>query len=156
MVIEYICCWFSALCAPYCITQTQSQEIGFYPPHPKVLVPVGFRRNPSEKVVGTGSDMSNSNICNGPVVYEAMQKQQQRILDCNRLSYSNQETLDLFPLHPTGILEEKTTDQVPSFSADSSTDDTPDDDINQQHDHHDASSLNQPFFDFFTTSGQAS
>ncbi|RDY12579.1 WUSCHEL-related homeobox 2, partial [Mucuna pruriens] len=142
-----ICPNIHGIYAPYCIGQAES-EIGFYPPHPKVVVPVGFKRNPSEKVVGTG--MSNSNmICNGPLVYEGMQMQQ-RISDCN-LSYSNQETLDLFPLHPTGILEGKTTtDQV--SSADSSTD-TPSasPDINQDH----GSPLNQPFFDFFTTSGQA-
>ncbi|TKY67342.1 WUSCHEL-related homeobox 2 [Spatholobus suberectus] len=137
----------NALCSPYRITQAQS-EIGFYPPHPKVLVPVGFRRSPSEKVVPTGM----SNICSGPLVYEGMQ---QRISDGN-FSYSNQETLNLFPLHPTGILEGKTTDQVSSLasvSADSSTD-TPSasPDINEDDD----SPLNQPFFDFFTTSGQGS
>ncbi|XP_020215346.1 WUSCHEL-related homeobox 2 [Cajanus cajan] len=134
----------NAMCAPYFIPQAQS-EIGFYPPHSKVLVPVGFRRSTCEKVVPTGM----SNMFNGPVVYE------ERISDCN-LSYSNQETLDLFPLHPTGILEGKTTDQVYSLaavSADTSTD-TPfaSPDINQDH----ASQLNQPFFDFFTSSGQPS
>ncbi|KAG4967256.1 hypothetical protein JHK87_032907 [Glycine soja] len=136
----------NAMCAPYYIPQAQG-EIGFYHPHPKVLVPVGFRRSPSEKVVPTG-----------------MHQMQQRISDCCNSHYSNQETLDLFPLHPTGILEGKTTtttDQVPSLasvSADSSTD-TPSaaaspDHINEDHDH--ASPLNQPFFDFFTTSGQGS
>lgn len=117
-------------------------ENGFYPPHSKVLVPVGFRRRPSEIFVPT--DMSNV-ISNGPLLYEGMQE---RISDCN-LSYSNQETLDLFPLHPTGILEGKTTYQVSSLasvSADSSID------INEN----DPSPLNQPFFDFFTTSGQGS
>jgi len=105
-------------------------ENGFYPQHPKVLVPVGFRRRPSEIFVPT--DMSNVVV-------------QQRISDCN-LSYSNQETLDLFPLHPTGILEGKTMSSQASVSAHSSTD------INED----DPSPLNQPFFDFFTTSGQGS
>lgn len=146
------------MCAPYYIPQGQG-EIGFYPPHQKVFVPVGFRRSPSEKVVPTGMISSN-----GPLVYEGMHQMQQRISDCCNSHYSNQETLDLFPLHPTGILEGKTTtttDQVPSLasvSADSSTD-TPSaaaspDHINEDHDH--ASPLNQPFFDFFTTSGQGS
>ncbi|CAJ1933099.1 unnamed protein product [Sphenostylis stenocarpa] len=139
----------NGLCPPYCIPQAQN-EVGFYPPHPKVLVPVGFRRSPSEIFVPTG--MSNT-ISNGPLVCDGMQ---QRISDCN-FSYSNQETLDLFPLHPTGILEGKTTDQVSSLasvSADSSTDtpSTPSPDINED----DTSPLNQPFFDFFTTSGQGS
>ena len=125
--------------------QAQS-EIGFYPQHPKVFVPVGIRRSPSEKVVPMGV----SSMCNAPVVYEGMQ---QRISDYN-LSYSNQETLDLFPLHPTGILEGKATDKkmssLASVSAYSSTD-TPSGspDINQGDGYHG----NQPFFDFFT-SGQ--
>lgn len=130
------------MCAPYYIPQAQG-EIGFYHPHPKVLVPVGFRRSPSEKVVPTG-----------------MHQMQQRISDCSNSHFSHQETLDLFPLHPTGILEGKTTtttDQVSSLasvvSADSSTDTTSADDINED-DH--ASPLNQPFFNFFTTSGQGS
>ncbi|XP_027348274.1 WUSCHEL-related homeobox 2 [Abrus precatorius] len=137
----------NAICAPCCIPQPQG-EIGFYPQHPKMLVPVGFRRNPAEKVVPAGMP----SICNGPMVYGGMQ---QKIPDCN-FSYSNQETLDLFPLHPTGILEGKTTDQVSSLasvSPDSSTD-TPSgsSDINEE----DACPGNQPFFDFFTTSGQGS
>ncbi|KAK7262444.1 hypothetical protein RJT34_30017 [Clitoria ternatea] len=144
----------NALCnTPYCIPQAQG-EIGFYPQHQKVLVPVGYGRSPSEKVMGT-RDMSN--ICNGPMIYEGMQ---QRISDCN-LSYSNQETLDLFPLHPTGILEGKTADHqvssLPSLSADSSTTDTPSGgspDINE--DEYYACPGNKPFFDFFTTSGQGS
>ncbi|KAL2328742.1 hypothetical protein Fmac_022169 [Flemingia macrophylla] len=133
----------NTMCAPYCIPQAQG-EVGFYPPHPKVLVPVGYRRSPCEKVVPTGM----SNMCNGPVVYE------ERISNCN-LSYSSQETLDLFPLHPTGILEGKTTVQgssLASVSADSSTDTPASPDVNEDQ----ASQLNQPFFDFFTTSGQSS
>ncbi|KAG4974031.1 hypothetical protein JHK87_030852 [Glycine soja] len=146
--------WFSAMCAPYYIPQGQG-EIGFYPPHQKVFVPVGFRRSPSEKVVPTGMISSN-----GPLVYDGMHQMQQRISDCSNSHFSHQETLDLFPLHPTGILEGKTTTttgQVSSLasvvSADSSTDTPSADDINED-DH--ASPLNQPFFDFFTTSGQGS
>jgi hypothetical protein len=64
--------------------------------------------------------------------------------------------LDLFPLHPTGILEEKTTDNkvssIVSVSADSSTDTrhsgSPHHVINQ----HDGCHENQPFFDFFNNS----
>lgn len=99
--------------------------------------------------------MGMSSICNDRVVYKGMQ---QRIPDHN-FSYSNQETLDLFPLHPTGILEGKTTThQVvssrASVSADSSSTDTPfgsPHHINEE----DACPGNKPFFDFFT-SGQGS
>lgn len=159
-------CGFSALCTPYCIPQGQS-EMGYYPQHPatKVLLPVGYRRSQAQAaekvnvVPNNGITWSSTMICNGPVVYEGMQQQQQkqRISECN-LSYSNQETLDLFPLHPTGI---KTTDHqvsslVASVSADSSTDtrsaSPDDDDINIEED---GFPHNQPFFDFFN-SGQGS
>jgi len=116
-----------------------------------VLLPaVGFRRNHAEKVMSNGM----SNICNSPMVYN--ENMQQRISNYD-FGYSNQETLDLFPLHPTGILEGKTTDQVSSIvsvSADSSTDThsgSSHHDINQDH------GGNKPFFDFFNNSaGQGS
>ncbi|XP_061373234.1 WUSCHEL-related homeobox 2-like [Gastrolobium bilobum] len=132
-----------ALCATYCIPQAQS-EIGYYPQHPKVLLPIGYRRSQAEKVV---VPTTMSSVCNGPMVYEGMQ---QRISDSN-FSYSYQETLDLFPMHPTGILETRKTDQVSSLasvSADSCSNDTPSgSDINEE----DGVPRNQPFFDFFTS-----
>jgi hypothetical protein len=145
--------WFSAICAPYCVPQPQSHEISYYPQNPKVLLPaVGFRRNHAEKVMSNGM----SNICNSPMVYN--ENMQQRIPNYN-FGYSNQETLDLFPLHPTGILEGKTTDQVSSIvsvSADTSTDTHSGSshlDINQDHGYNG----NKPFFDFFNNSaGQGS
>ncbi|CAL0329136.1 unnamed protein product [Lupinus luteus] len=119
-------------------------EIGYYPQHPKVLLPVGIRGSPSEKFLPMGM----SSTCNDPLVYEGMQP---RISSYN-LSYSNQETLDLFPVHPTGILGGKTThgqvSSLVSVSADSSTD-TPfgsSDYVNEDVD----CSGDRPFFDFFT------
>ncbi|KAE9620499.1 hypothetical protein Lal_00019863 [Lupinus albus] len=133
----------NVLCPPYCMPQAQG-EMGYYHQHPKVLLPVGIRRSPSEKFLPMGM----SSTCNDPLVYEGMQP---RISGYN-LSYSNQETLDLFPVHPTGILGGKTTyDQVSSLasvSADSSTD-IPfgsSDYVNENGD----CSGDKPFFDFFT------
>ncbi|KAL5055928.1 hypothetical protein RYX36_036610 [Vicia faba] len=118
-----------------------SHEFSYYTQNPKVLLPaVGYRRNQGEKVMSNTS-MSNSNVYNNPMVYE--NNMQKRI--------SEYETLDLFPLHPTGILEGKKTEQVSSIvsvSADSSTD------ANSGSPHH---VINQPFFDFFNNSvGQGS
>lgn len=78
---------------------------------------------------------------------------QQRITDYNHFGTNNQETLDLFPLHPTGILQGKTTDQVSSIVsvyADTSTDTNSafTHEINQE----DGCHKNQPFFDFFNNS----
>ncbi|XP_004505911.3 WUSCHEL-related homeobox 5 [Cicer arietinum] len=139
----------NALCTPYCVPQAQS-EISYYPKNQKVLLPaaaVSYRRNQSEKVMSNGM----SNICNNPMVYEGMQMQQRMCHDYHEFSYSNQETLDLFPLHPTGILEGKTTTEHVSVSADDSSSDTHHSgspDIIQDHD-------NQPFFDFFNNSGKS-
>ncbi|KAE9616617.1 hypothetical protein Lalb_Chr03g0026721 [Lupinus albus] len=140
--------WFSVLCAPYCMPQAHD-EITYYPQHPQVLLSVGIRRNPSEKILPMGI----SSTCNIPMVYEGMQP---RISGYN-FSFSNQETLDLFPLHPTGILEEKTThghvSSLPLVSPDSSTD-TPFG--SSGHVNEDGyCSGNRPFFNFFT-SGQGS
>ncbi|KAK2436047.1 WUSCHEL-related homeobox [Trifolium repens] len=135
----------NAICTQYCVPQPQSQEFNYYPQNPKVLLPpsVGYRRNQAEKVMSNGM----SNICNNPMVYNENNMQQRN---------SGHETLDLFPLHPTGILEEKTTDNkvssIVSVSADSSTDTrhsgSPHHVINQ----HDGCHENQPFFDFFNNS----
>ncbi|CAI8616564.1 unnamed protein product [Vicia faba] len=131
----------NTICRPYCIPQQHSHEFSYYTQNPKVLLPaVGYRRNQGEKVMSNTS-MSNSNVYNNPMVYE--NNMQKRI--------SEYETLDLFPLHPTGILEGKKTEQVSSIvsvSADSSTD------ANSGSPHH---VINQPFFDFFNNSvGQGS
>ncbi|XP_061352060.1 WUSCHEL-related homeobox 2-like [Gastrolobium bilobum] len=117
--------------APYCLQQS---EMSFYPQQPNVLV-AGGNDPRTEKVVPMGMPK----ICYGPQIYEQLQ---QRIPDYN-FSNSNQETLTLFPLHPTGILESKTTDKVPyvaSIAADSSTD------IDE-----DGRPGNQLFVDFFTS-----
>lgn len=124
-----------------------NSEIGFYPQqYSKVLLPVGYRNHHVEKVVPNGM----SSVYNSQLVYDG--NMQQRISDHN-IHFNNQETLDLFPLHPTGILEGKTTrtDKVSSLvsvSADSSTDTTSGSpDINEE----DGCPENQPFFDFFNS-----
>ncbi|CAK8576039.1 unnamed protein product [Lathyrus sativus] len=125
------------ICTPYCVPQQHSHEFSYYTQTPKVLLPaVGYRRNQGDKVM--------SNVCNNPTVYE--KNMQPRI--------SEYETLDLFPVHPTGILEGRKTDQVSSIvsvSADSFTD------TNSGSPHHVINQQNQPFFDFFNNSaGQGS
>jgi hypothetical protein len=137
--------WFSAICTQYCVPQPQSQEFNYYPQNPKVLLPpsVGYRRNQAEKVMSNGM----SNICNNPMVYNENNMQQRN---------SGHETLDLFPLHPTGILEGKATDNkvssIVSVSADSSTDTHHSGSLQHVINQHDGCHENQPFFDFFNNS----
>lgn len=72
----------------------------------------------------------------------------------NDYSTSDKETLPLFPLQPTGILQDKT----PSHSAD--TDTSTHDDISpsshashfHEHEQHVPPFTNQPFFDFLSSS----
>ncbi|XP_045821852.1 WUSCHEL-related homeobox 2 [Trifolium pratense] len=137
----------NAICTQYYVPQPQSQEFNYYPQNPKVLLPpaVSYRRNQAEKIMSNG--MSNS-ICNNPLVYNE-NNMQKRI--------SDYETLDLFPLHPTGILEGKTTNNnvssIVSVSADTHHSGSSHHVINQDDGCHE----NQPFFDFFNNSaGQRS
>ncbi|MED6133844.1 Wuschel- homeobox [Stylosanthes scabra] len=124
----------------------------------QVVVPVGMMRRimpGSEKVVTMCSDMEG---------------EEERILDYYGLGFNKQvdnKTLNLFPLHPTGILEEKKEAQqnnnkknamtmkcsfVPSSTSSSplSTDTT----FSDSPHHDDGHGQQQPFFDFFVTSGQ--
>lgn len=71
----------------------QKSGFSFYPHQPKVLASVGISSR-----IETGS-FGMLRICDG------MQSEHP---DYN-YSTSNREALTLFPLHPTGILEEKTT-----------------------------------------------
>ncbi|KAG4955614.1 hypothetical protein AAZX31_15G038500 [Glycine max] len=80
----------NVVCAPYCL---QKSGFSFYPHQPKVLASVGISSR-----IETGS-FGMLRICDG------MQSEHP---DYN-YSTSNREALTLFPLHPTGILEEKTT-----------------------------------------------
>ncbi|CAL0304135.1 unnamed protein product [Lupinus luteus] len=123
-------------------------EIGYYPQHSKVLLPVGIRRSRIEKIL----PMEMSSTCKIPLVYEGMQP---RISGYNgyNFSYNNQETLDLFPLHPTGILEEKTTHgQVSSLALVSphSSTDTPFGSSHHVNEYGHCSGK-RPFFDFLTS-----
>lgn len=119
---------------PYCL---RPNEISFYSQHPNVVVP-GFIRPRTEKVV----PLRMPGICDGQQIYQQFE---QRIPGYD----NNHETLTLFPLHPTGILDTKTNEQVSSVASitgrSSCSPDT----------HEDGSPQNQPFFNFFA-SGQGS
>ncbi|RZB84183.1 WUSCHEL-related homeobox 2-like [Glycine soja] len=101
-------------CAPYCL---QRSGFSFYPQQSKVLASGGI---------------SSTGPLGMQRMFDGMQSSEHP--DCNR------EVLTLFPLHPTGILKEKTTHQVPSLASTSV--------VAVDEDGHLG---NQPFFNFFTT-----
>ncbi|XP_076892329.1 uncharacterized protein LOC143544036 [Bidens hawaiensis] len=76
------------------------RDIGFYTQYPKMLVPSATttkRRSPrtakTKLPAVSGTVASGNNLIKSKMV--------------NSKNYSHQETLDLFPLHPTGILQQK-------------------------------------------------
>ncbi|KAI4334513.1 hypothetical protein L6164_019196 [Bauhinia variegata] len=121
----------NVICAPYYMPQS---EMGFYPhQHPKVLLSGGVcrRRSRTDDVMPS----EKPKYCDVPPLYD----QQGIPYDC--MSNRNLETLPLFPMHPTGILEAKTIDQSSPLSSIA----TPD--IDEQ----EGGQLGeQPFFDFFS------
>ncbi|MED6126060.1 Wuschel- homeobox [Stylosanthes scabra] len=143
----------NVMCGPYSPEYAHEQA--------QVVVPVGMIRRimpGNEKVV---------TMCNNNMEEE---KEEEGKFDYYGLGFNKQldnKTLDLFPLHPTGILEEKKEAQQNnnnknamtmkcSFMASStsssslSTDTT----FSYSPHHDDGQGQKQPFFDFFVTSGQ--
>ncbi|KAJ7947669.1 WUSCHEL-related homeobox like [Quillaja saponaria] len=134
----------NVLCAPYYIPQSD-------PPHqhPQMLLPGGIRRSltRTEKVV---DNIPRSN-CNG----EVLRNDYSNICSTH---HDSQDTLPLFPLHPTGVLQSRTFMKQPycamnSISADpdSTTISLPGSSEIDEEGHYLG---NKPFFDFF--SGQTS
>ncbi|XP_042510370.1 WUSCHEL-related homeobox 2 [Macadamia integrifolia] len=78
----------------------QHNGVGFYPPqaphYPKVLLPSDIRRRPY-------ADAQQS--YNSMIRLEGGDGNEGIMMNRNNNSICDQETLDLFPLHPTGILD---------------------------------------------------
>ncbi|CAK9137862.1 unnamed protein product [Ilex paraguariensis] len=114
----------NVVCGPYYIPQS---DLGFYPqyPNPKLPLPGGIRRRPRPETVdktkqcggGTGYEPANQ----GLNIMMRTDYNEEFIKNTNK--YCGQETLDLFPLHPTGILQERRT--ASSSLASSSAENSP-------------------------------
>lgn len=117
------------ICSP-CYIPPPKNDAVFYQQHPKVQLPTasgGFKR--SRTIPQQSIDSSHPTLT-----------QRYNTKSTEHLSH-DQETLDLFPIHPTGILQSRSNDSAheiknPSFSA-----------------HHSSmlstSTDDHPFFDFF-------
>uniref|UniRef100_A0A2N9F480 Homeobox domain-containing protein n=1 Tax=Fagus sylvatica TaxID=28930 RepID=A0A2N9F480_FAGSY len=135
----------NVLGAPYYLPHS---DVGFYPQyqHPKVLLPSAIRRRArTEK-------LEKPRALDGTVYNPAHQVYDMAVNMGNRTwgitnNYSNysQETLSLFPLHPTGILQGKTEkSSIGNSSAENSTTTTPSSSEIEE------GSCDQPFFDFLS------
>ncbi|GFS37355.1 WUSCHEL related homeobox 4 [Actinidia rufa] len=126
---------FPVVCGPYYLPQ--SSEYRFYPQYPnKVLLQGGVKRIPRPNRIET------TRPCSGAGYASAH----------NNITtkYSKQETLSLFPLEPTGILQAKTTMTSPSISTNPSSSSETTTAIDE------LGSSDQPFFDFFSGNGFSS
>jgi hypothetical protein len=118
---------FSVICSPYYLPQS---DIGFYPHYhnPKVLLPGGIRRRPRTEKLGKSRSFDDET----PV----------------HMAGNSQETLPLFPLHPTGNLQGET--GKPSIGSSSAMNSTNTPGFSDQVEE---GSADQLFFDFFSREG---
>ncbi|XP_058110980.1 WUSCHEL-related homeobox 2 [Magnolia sinica] len=92
----------NVVCSPYCVS---SPAVVFYPQYQKVLLPGGMRRRPTEDKPVEKMRESCGNR------YEFAHPVDDSI-------HNSHETLQLFPQHPTGILDGRSENTSPSTSTD--------------------------------------
>ncbi|XAR60563.1 hypothetical protein NMG60_11033990 [Bertholletia excelsa] len=136
----------NVVCSPHYL---QQNELGFYPKYPKVFIPGGvtWKQKPDRvdhmTACGAGGSASAPFMINGRSDHNGGIKGTH---DCR------QETLPLFPVEPTGILQARTS--ASSSLASTSAENPPssseitgvEEYATQDHQH-------QPFFDFFSGNG---
>ncbi|KAG5566892.1 hypothetical protein RHGRI_002443 [Rhododendron griersonianum] len=116
----------NVVCSPYYPAES---ELGFYSHYPKMLQPGLIKKRPKP----------------ADTVPEKIQTSQVLINDIDDGNCCKQETLSLFPLEPTGVLQTRSSSPYPSTSAViSTTAPSSSSAINGDH---------QPYFDFFSGSG---
>ncbi|CAL5352971.1 unnamed protein product [Camellia sinensis] len=104
---------------PYYLPQN---ELGFYPHYPKVLLPGGIKRKPArpDTVENMKTSGGGVGIESAPLSYNTTDHD--GLITGDNNSNSKQETLPLFPLEPTGILQARTTSSsLASTTAENST-----------------------------------
>lgn len=139
---------FSVLGGPYYLPHN---DVGFYPQyqHSKVLLPSGIRGRPRTEKLEKPRALDGAAYNSAHQGYGMAMHIGNSTWDITN-NYSNygQETLPLFPLHPTGILQGKTGKPSIGSSAENSTTTTP-----SSSEIEEGSGNYQPFFDFFSGQG---
>ncbi|GAV57909.1 Homeobox domain-containing protein [Cephalotus follicularis] len=131
----------NVVCSPYYLPQS---DLGIYPPYqsPKVPLPAGgYRRR-------TRVDKTKKTITYGIPGFDPMHASYLNEGTCHNDGNSKQETLALFPLHPTGITHGGT--ELPSLLGSTST--TPSTSSETSTGIEDGFS-DKPFFDFLPGAG---
>ncbi|KDP44220.1 hypothetical protein JCGZ_05687 [Jatropha curcas] len=128
----------NVVCGSYYLPQI---DLGFCPPYSKVLLPGSFKRKPrTEKIDQKARTYA---CCAG---YEPVMTQEYHNKNISGNNYvNNQETLPLFPLQPTGVLQGKA--MITASSSSSSFSEISPDGVEENTDG------KLPFFDFFSVKG---
>ncbi|OMO67732.1 hypothetical protein CCACVL1_20350 [Corchorus capsularis] len=141
----------NVVCRPYFLAQSDHHHLGLYSHCPKVIIPGGIkRRGRPEKM-----EMARVYETTSAPSYDHMFHQDYNMMiPADRIEnygvrVKNDETLALFPLHPTGIIEGRATNNISSntFSGNSASSCETTAGIDQEA----ASATEQPFFDFFSS-----
>lgn len=148
---------FSVFCGPYCLPRS---DIGFYPQNTKVLLPGGSKRRSSSTSSSSTTSradqesMENNRSSCGASGYDHVQQEYNIMMHSSNHNegiivennYQNsgidRETLALFPLHPTGVLQGKTSaeNSTTTFTSSETNFTGSEDGVSDQ-----------PFFDFFSS-----
>lgn len=131
--------FIAVVCGPHFLPQV---ELGFYPQTqcPRVLLPGGDKRTERPAKMGKPLQRDYNTLLPDAENFEGL------------LNIGNHETLELFPLHPTGLLETKETLMSPLGSTNSAGNSiiTPSIPCETT-----AGTGEQQFFDFFTCQGSS-
>lgn len=131
--------WISVICRPYYVPHS---EMGFVGQHPKVLLPgTGIRRMPRNNCFEVYQQMQDTSV--------VMSDDHHQQHHGHFMMRNNKETLQLFPLQPTGFLDDKT-NSVPVDATTSPT--VPPAHRHNDHEDNSVPPRNQPFFDFLSSS----
>ncbi|KAF8402880.1 hypothetical protein HHK36_010972 [Tetracentron sinense] len=127
----------NVVCSPFYLPQS---GVGIYPHYTKVLLPCGIKRRERAAKMHNTKDGGAGYETTHPK-YDIMQTQTGDMNEESSRNTINHETLALFPLHPTGILED-------IISAENSNPPSSYDTTGIEE-----GSGDQPFFDFFAEPG---
>ena len=98
---------FSLLALVFCGSYYLPQgDLGFYQHNPKMLLPGGFKRVPrTDHKARTYALPQEYNNSNNNIMIQTSDRSVQGCVANTKSCVCNQETLSLFPLHPTDILQ---------------------------------------------------
>ncbi|KAL0314987.1 UNVERIFIED_CONTAM: hypothetical protein Scaly_2899900, partial [Sesamum calycinum] len=135
-----------------CYIPGGKNDLGFYQQYPKVPLPAAGASTKRSKLIpesNTSIDKNNQRY-NKPMRHLRNKNDHDQFISS---SSHHQETLELFPIHPTGILQSRTGNESENNMISTSAHNTPtsssEDNIYGSTDHDHDHDHGHPFFDFF-------